>query len=41
MSGHPYFGKVYVRGHVFNFSPRVINDFFQAPSFDFDDFDRV
>ena len=34
---HPCYYKVYVRGHVYDFSCRFINDLFQAPSFDFDD----
>ena len=26
--------------HIYDFSLRIINDFFQAPSFDFNDFDK-
>ena len=37
---HPYFCKIYFRGYVYDFSSKVINDFFQAPSFDFDDFQK-
>ena len=38
--GKPTFRKVFVRGHVYEFSPKAMCEFLNVPIFDFDAFDK-
>ena len=40
-AGKPEFQKVFVKGHVYYFSPNAICDYLKIPLYDFDDFEKI